>query len=156
MKKIILLLSIVVLSFSNTNAQKIDFGITSYYNLHKIKGDGMQYTIQPGFSVGAYSDISVSKKISLQPEISFLQKKNVRNIQKVIKGVYVLFPINLYNIVHTKQYIWDSHYTKTIFCFNFLVLTLYKKTGENMFTCLNSICVFHLWLLAAAAASSRC
>ena len=76
MKKQILF-SVCFLSISIARAQNVQTGFHLSLNLNNISGDGMQNAMQAGYSAGAYSQIKLNGRFSLQPEVLYSQK-NIR------------------------------------------------------------------------------
>lgn len=70
--KQLLLVAIVLLSISTSNAQEIKLGAKAGVNLSTIEGDFTQniesYT---GFHLGGFAEVVISEKFSFQPELLF-------------------------------------------------------------------------------------
>ena len=72
MKKQFLFIICVVFCFYS-NAQNFQACITTSLNFNRIYGDGMQKTMQPGYSAGVYTTFKISDRFYLQPELLFSQ-----------------------------------------------------------------------------------
>lgn len=71
MKKI-LITAIAVFGFSFANAQETKFGVKAGMNLSNITGDNTdENDMKVGFHAGAFVNIGVSDKFSVQPEILY-------------------------------------------------------------------------------------
>ena len=84
MKKLTLF-CVCFISIFIARAQNVQAGFHLSLNLNNISGDGMQNSMQTGYSAGAYSQIKLHERFSLQPEILYSQK-NIRasaNFQSV-------------------------------------------------------------------------
>lgn len=83
MKKVILMIALVTLSVTNSNAQSNDkrsslsFGIkagTNYSNVYDEQGNDFVADSKFGFAAGAFVAIPLGKFIGIQPEILYSQK----------------------------------------------------------------------------------
>ena len=84
MKKVILMLAFVTISFTNVNAQtetdqreNLSFGLklgTNYSNVYDSDNDDLVADGKFGFAAGAFVSIPFNKFVGLQPEVMFSQK----------------------------------------------------------------------------------
>lgn len=72
MRKIILFL-LLVASVQFANAQTVGFGVKAGANLNKISGQEFKQGYELGYHVGLFSEIGLTKKIGLQPELLWNQ-----------------------------------------------------------------------------------
>jgi len=70
MKKIIFA-AVAVFGFAFANAQETKFGAKAGLNLSNFTGDAENSSTKVGFQVGAFVEIKVSEKFSVQPEVMF-------------------------------------------------------------------------------------
>lgn len=72
MKKILLSLSLVILAFSNINAQNnISFGVKGGLTLANISGFEEDLTSRTSFHLGGFVEYVINEKFSFQPELLF-------------------------------------------------------------------------------------
>lgn len=84
MKKVILMLAFVTVSFTNVNAQtetdhreNLSFGLklgTNYSNVYDSDNDDLVADGKFGFAAGAFVSIPFNKFVGIQPEVMFSQK----------------------------------------------------------------------------------
>jgi opacity protein-like surface antigen len=98
MKKGILAIIMVVLCVVNTNAQKTKLGITAgYQNLGaKVSLLGTSETDNAsGYYIGFFADFSISGKVKIQPELSFVQAiKNSETSNSLFLPIMVKYYVN--------------------------------------------------------------
>ena len=94
MKKVVLITVITVLGLSNVNAQKIRFGAKAGLNFAFITGDNTD-NLDPitNFHFGAMTEIKVSDKFSLQPELIYSGQGYNTNIDS--EGIIALNYLNI-------------------------------------------------------------
>ena len=72
MKKRLLVTAITILGFAHVNAQNVDFGIKGGLNFANITGDNTSKdNTVTAFNFGAMTEIKISEKFSLQPELLY-------------------------------------------------------------------------------------
>jgi len=76
MKKYILSLAIIVASFSVANAQSFHAGIKFGANVNKLSGQSFKDQFTYGYHAGIFTEIPLSKKWTLQPEVVFNELNN--------------------------------------------------------------------------------
>lgn len=84
MKKVILMLAFVTISFTNVNAQtgtdnreNLSFGLkigTNYSNVYDSEDDDLVADGKFGFAAGAFVSIPFNQYVGIQPEVMFSQK----------------------------------------------------------------------------------
>jgi opacity protein-like surface antigen len=70
MKKIIMT-AVVVMAFAFTNAQEVKFGIKGAVSLSTQTGDVENASSKVGFQAGAFAEIKITDKFSIQPEVLY-------------------------------------------------------------------------------------
>jgi opacity protein-like surface antigen len=70
MKKITLSI-VAVLAFGFANAQEVKFGVKGGINLSTLTGDIEEASSKVGFQVGAFAEIKLTEKFSIQPELLY-------------------------------------------------------------------------------------
>lgn len=76
MKKIILVLSTIILLNFSSNAQAANFGIKAGSNFTKIDGQSFSDGYKMSFQGGLFMELDFNKKIGIQPEFLFSQSKS--------------------------------------------------------------------------------
>ena len=95
MKKVVVLVAVAILGFSNANAQKIKLGIKGGLNFSEINNDnsGKRYRTSD-FNLGFMSEIPISEKFSFQPELLYSGQGgssiNLNYLNLPIMGKYYL------------------------------------------------------------------
>ena len=70
MKKLLLVLT-GVFFLGNVNAQEVNFGVKAGVNFANVEGEGTNLDARTGFHVGITTEISLSDKFSVQPEVIY-------------------------------------------------------------------------------------
>lgn len=78
MKKLLLLTAAVIATLSTLQAQGIKFGVKLGANLNKVTGQSFKDGYDLGYHVGAFSEIGLTKKFGIQPEVLFNQVNTKR------------------------------------------------------------------------------
>lgn len=73
MKSLFLSAILALFFFSFTNAQGFGVGVKVGTNINKMQGQSFKDQFTYGYSAGAYADIKLSNKWSIQPEVLFNQ-----------------------------------------------------------------------------------
>ncbi|HOZ80390.1 MAG TPA: porin family protein [Ferruginibacter sp.] len=73
MKSLILLSILALFFFSFSNAQGFGVGVKVGTNINKLQGQSFKEEFTYGYSAGAYADIKLGNKWSIQPEVLFNQ-----------------------------------------------------------------------------------
>src|SRR4051794_38812272 len=73
MKKLLLLMSIGLVSVISATAQRLDFGAKVGANLTKIDGVSFSNGYELNYQVGAFAEIDLNKNWGIQPELLFSQ-----------------------------------------------------------------------------------
>lgn len=71
MKKVLCIAVMAVLGLVNVNAQDVKFGAKAGLNLSNVSSEQMDTDKKAGFNFGAFAQISLSEKITFQPELLF-------------------------------------------------------------------------------------
>ena len=72
MKKVLFIAVIALLGLGTANAQSVKFGVKAGVNLSKIKVDVLEKSdVSFGFNFGLFTEIGLSDKFFLQPEVLF-------------------------------------------------------------------------------------
>ena len=71
MKKVLFIAVVVLLGLGNVNAQEVKFGAKVGLNSSNFTGDTEGFDSKIGFNLGAYAEISLSDKLTFQPELLF-------------------------------------------------------------------------------------
>ena len=107
MKTFLLSIAIIFLGVSFTNAQSFHAGIKVGANINKLTGQSFKEQFSFGYHAGAFAEIGLGKKWSIQPEVLFnqtntdtsdkfsaLYKVNAGEISKIKLG-YISIPVLL-------------------------------------------------------------
>lgn len=101
MKKIILCV-VAVFAFGYANAQKTQFGIKAGVNFATLTGDTAGVNSIVGFNIGGFSEIKISDKFSIQPELLY----SIQGAKVDSEGTTVDFNLSYLNIpVMAKYYV---------------------------------------------------
>ena len=73
MKKILLLLTVTATLSLAASAQSLKFGIKAGADINKITGKAFSDEFSYGYQAGVFSEIGITKKFGIQPEIIFSQ-----------------------------------------------------------------------------------
>jgi hypothetical protein len=73
MKRIILALTVVVISLGTASAQSFHLGAKAGANLSKVRGSSFKEGFDLGYQLGGFAEIDFSKSIGVQPEVLFSQ-----------------------------------------------------------------------------------
>lgn len=73
MKKVIVLFTIAIGVALQANAQSLKFGIKAGADINKINGKALSDEFSYGYQAGVFSEIGITKKFGIQPEIIFSQ-----------------------------------------------------------------------------------
>jgi hypothetical protein len=73
MKRIILALTVVVISLGTASAQGFHLGAKAGANLSKVRGSSFKEGFDLGYQLGGFAEIDFSKSIGVQPEVLFSQ-----------------------------------------------------------------------------------
>ena len=76
MKSYILSLAIVAILFNVANAQSFHAGIKFGANVNKLSGQSFKDQFTYGYHAGIFTEIPISKKWTIQPEVVFNETKN--------------------------------------------------------------------------------
>jgi hypothetical protein len=76
MKSYILSLAIVAILFNVANAQSFHAGIKFGANVNKLSGQSFKDQFTYGYHAGIFTEIPISKKWTIQPEVVFSEVKN--------------------------------------------------------------------------------
>lgn len=71
MKKIFLIITVIMLSISSFYAQTLKFGLKAGLNYANVSGSSVQTDAITSYHVGVISEIKVSEKFSVQPELIY-------------------------------------------------------------------------------------
>jgi opacity protein-like surface antigen len=71
MKKVLFIAVVALFGLGNVNAQEVKFGTKVGLNVSKFTGDTEGFDSKIGFNLGAYAEISLSDKLTFQPELLF-------------------------------------------------------------------------------------
>lgn len=72
MKKVLFIVGLALLGYSNVNAQEVKFGAKAGVNLAKFSGDDLEDVESlVSFNVGAFAEISIAEKFIFQPELLY-------------------------------------------------------------------------------------
>ena len=74
MKKVLFIVGLALLGFSNVNAQETSFGVTAGFHDFKISVSGGELTASDnasGFYAGFFAEFNVAEKFNIQPEIHY-------------------------------------------------------------------------------------
>jgi len=98
MKKGILAIFVIVLCIVNMNAQKAKLGITAgYQNLGatvSLLGNSESDNAS-GYFIGFFADLSISDKVKIQPELSFVQAiKNSETSNSLFLPIMIKYYVN--------------------------------------------------------------
>lgn len=103
------LLIAAILMTTVAGAQKINLGLKAGINMSSNTGNGMKSSLQQGFDVGAFSEVALTKKWGIHPELYFSHRNLERsddfktyyvtegrsNSDKDIKLNYISVPVLL-------------------------------------------------------------
>lgn len=74
MKRIIFLLSLcITITVSNAYSQKFKFGIKAGTDIKKLSGKSFKDEFSYGYHAGIFTEIGISSKFGIQPEVQFSQ-----------------------------------------------------------------------------------
>ncbi|RXK83568.1 porin family protein [Filimonas effusa] len=73
-----ILLMAAIMVTTAAGAQKINLGIKAGINMSANSGNGMNSSLQQGIDVGAFSEIALGKKWSVNPELYFSHRSTER------------------------------------------------------------------------------
>ena len=73
MKKILLLFAVAITVSSTASAQSLKFGIKAGADINKLSGKAFTDEFSYGYQLGVFSEIGITEKIGIQPEILFSQ-----------------------------------------------------------------------------------
>jgi|TARA_B110000503_G_C6899012_1_gene309914 opacity protein-like surface antigen len=71
MKKVLFIAVVALFGLGNVNAQEVKFGTKVGLNVSNFTGDTEGFDSKIGFNLGAYAEISLSDKLTFQPELLF-------------------------------------------------------------------------------------
>ncbi len=110
-RKIIFILTVCITLYSATAAQGLKLGLTAGFNSFKFEGQTWDERFKSGYYIGAVSEIMLSDKIGIQPEVQIQFSKttdpNGDNVKTQSLNVPLLFtwkPVNLLSIQFGPQY----------------------------------------------------
>ena len=103
MKKIIVSIVLVSLSFATVNAQNFHIGAKAGLNLTSLSGDFESAKAKTSFHFGGMVEIPILDKLSVQPELLYSSQgaKSKFDSDDIIKLNYVTVPIM------AKYYVWE-------------------------------------------------
>lgn len=73
MKKLFLSAAAFIITLSTLQAQGFKFGVKLGANLNKVTGQSFKEGYDLGYHVGAFTELGISKKFGIQPEVLFNQ-----------------------------------------------------------------------------------
>ena len=73
-----ILLMAAIMVTTAAGAQKINLGLKAGINMSANSGNGMSSSLQQGLDVGAFSEIALAKKWSINPELYFSHRSTQR------------------------------------------------------------------------------
>jgi len=98
MKKVLLVLSFVLLGFVNANAQETKYGVTGGFHNLTISASAGGFTVSDGatgFFIGFFADFNVSEKFNIQPEIHFASPyQDGESLNEIIIPVMVKYLVS--------------------------------------------------------------
>ena len=128
MKKIILTVG-AIFAFSFTYAQEVKFGIKGGLNLANISGDVEGNTSKLGFQIGGFTEIEITEKFSVQPELLF----STQGTKFDFEGTKVEFNLSYLNIpVMLKYYVADKFILETGPQIGLLMNAKLKGGGDSL------------------------
>ncbi len=92
MKLKILSIAVAILLLSTANAQSFHLGIKGGANINKITGESFNQQFTYGYHAGAFAELGLGNKLSLQPEVLFNQISSDTSSQ--FSKVYSSFATN--------------------------------------------------------------
>jgi hypothetical protein len=93
--------TVFLLLFSSAYAQISQIGASGGFNIANVVGPdaGAENEVRVGFYFGAYTQIDLSDKMHLRPELSLLSQKGTRNGNVKVNVNYLSVPVTLaYNL----------------------------------------------------------
>ncbi|WP_412559780.1 porin family protein [Winogradskyella sp. MIT101101] len=116
MKKLLFAIAFTAIGFTqHTNAQDVTFGAKAGLNVSNFSGGDADRNSLIGFHVGAVSEISLSERFSLQPELLYSRQGSEAQDVVKIKLDYLAIPIM------AKYYLADDFSIEVGPQFSFLV-----------------------------------
>ncbi|MFD2909422.1 porin family protein [Flavobacterium ardleyense] len=95
MKKLLLVVAVAVLGFSNVSAQDIKFGVKGGLNFATLLGDNASDSdLVSSFNFGIMSEIPITDKFSFQPELMYSgQGYGIKDTKDFVSLTYVNMPL---------------------------------------------------------------